>query len=146
MISILENVPIFAGLDSQALELLLGHTTKQEFPQGAVIVREGEKSNSMFVIASGTVKVWKDFGTPNETVLATLGPKDFFGEMCIVDTLPRCATIQANEPASIVGISSMAFYSLYKTMPSQHSVLVLNIARDLCRRLRKLDSAFVAHH
>lgn len=146
MISILENVPIFAGLDSQALELLLAHTTEQEVPQNAVIVREGEKSNSMFVIASGTVKVCKDFGTPNEIVLATLGPKDFFGEMCVVDTLPRCATIQANEPACIFGISSMAFYSLYKTMPAQHSVLVLNIARDLCRRLRKLDSAFAAHH
>jgi len=146
VISILENVPIFAGLDSQALELLLAHTKEQEVLQGDVIVREGEKSNSMFVIATGSVKVCKDFGMPSEIVLATLGPKDFFGEMCIVDTLPRCATIQANEPSRIVGISAMAFYSLYKAMPAQHSVLVLNIARDLCRRLRKLDAVFGAHH
>ena len=146
MISILENVPIFAGLDTQALELLLEHTTEQEYPQGAVIVREGDKSNSMFVIASGSVKVCKDFGGPGEVVLATLGPKNFFGEMCIVDTLPRCATIQANEASTIFSISSMAFYSLYKTVPSQHSVLVLNIARDLSRRLRNLDEIFAAHH
>lgn len=146
VIAILENVPIFAGLHTQALELLLEHTKEQDYPQGDVIVREGEKSNSMFVIASGSVKVCKDFGAPDEIVLATLGPKDFFGEMCIVDTLPRCATIQANEPSTIFGISSMAFYSLYKTMPSQHSVLVLNIARDLSRRLRNLDAIFAAHH
>jgi CRP-like cAMP-binding protein len=79
-------------------------------------------------------------------MLATLGPKDFFGEMCIVDTLPRCATIQANEPSRVIGISSMAFYTLYKTMPAQHSVLVVNIARDLSRRLRALDTIFAAHH
>ena len=146
VITILENVPIFAGLDTPALELLLEHTTEQQYPQGAVIVREGDKSNSMYVIASGSVKVYKDFGAVSEVVLATLGPKNFFGEMCIVDTLPRCATIQANEPATIFGISSMAFYNLYKTMPSQHSVLVLNIARDLSRRLRNLDAIFAGHH
>src|SRR5262249_2306151 len=118
VITILENVPIFAGLNAEALELLLGHTTEQKHHEGGVSVGEGGKSNSMFVIASGSVKVCKNFGTPEEVTLATLGPKDFFGEMCIVDTLPRCATIQANEPCDIVGISAMAFYKLYKTMPS----------------------------
>jgi CRP-like cAMP-binding protein len=146
VITILENVPIFAGLQTQALQLLLEHTVEQEYPPGDVIVREGEKSNSMFVIASGSVKVCKDFGTPGEIVLATLGPKNFFGEMCIIDTLPRCATIQTNEPSTVFDISSRAFYHLYKAMPSQHSILVTNIARDLCRRLRHLDELFAAHH
>ena len=146
MIAVLENVPIFAGLETQALQLLLEHAKEQEYPEGGVIVREGEKSNSMFVIASGRVRVCKDFGTANEIELATLGPKDFFGEMCIVDTLPRCATIQAHETSRIVDISSAAFYHLYKTMPSQHSILVVNIARDLSRRLRALDALFAARH
>jgi CRP-like cAMP-binding protein len=146
VMALLQNVPIFAGLESPALELLLDHTTEQEFDPGGVIVREGDKSHSMFVIATGRVKVCKEFGTPGEIVLATLGPKDFFGEMCIVDTLPRCATIQAVEPARVIGISAMAFYKLYKSMPAQHSVLVVNIARDLSRRLRKLDEAFAGHH
>ena len=142
----LENVPIFAGLDGQALQLLLEHTKELGYPEGGVIVREGETSNSMFVISIGKVRVCKNFGAANEVELATLGPKDFFGEMCIVDTLPRCATIQAREPATVFSISSMAFYRLYKSMPSQHSVLVLNIARDLSRRLRNLDALFAARH
>lgn len=146
MTALLENVPIFAGLDSDALHLLLEHTKEEEHPEGGLIVREGEKSNSMFVIASGKVRVCKNFGAPEEIELATLGPKEFFGEMCIVDTLPRCATIQAREPSTVFSISSMAFYRLYKTMPAQHSILVLNIARDLSRRLRNLDALFAARH
>jgi len=142
----LENVPIFAGLDSQALHLLLEHTREQDYPEGGVIIREGDKSNSMFVIATGRVRVCKHFGAPEEIELAILGPKEFFGEMCIVDTLPRCATIEAKEPVTVFSISSMAFYRLYKTMPSQHSILVLNIARDLSRRLRNLDALFAARH
>ena len=142
----LENVPIFAGLDNQALQLLLEHTREQDYPEGELIIQEGEKSNSMFVIGSGRVRVCKNFGAANEIEIATLGPKEFFGEMCIVDTLPRCATIQAREPSTVFGISSMAFYRLYKSMPSQHSVLVLNIARDLSRRLRHLDALFAARH
>jgi CRP/FNR family transcriptional regulator, cyclic AMP receptor protein len=144
--SLLENVPIFAGLDGQSLQLLLEHTVEQNHTGGEVIVKEGEKSSSMFVIASGMVRVCKNFGLPGEIELATLGPKEFFGEMCIVDTLPRCATIQAREPSTVFSISSMAFYRLYKTMPAQHSILVLNIARDLSRRLRNLDALFAARH
>jgi len=146
MITLLENVPIFAGLDCNALNLLLEHGREQEYPEGGVIVQEGEKSNSMFVIASGRVRVCKNFGAPDEVELAIVGPRDFFGEMCIVDTLPRCATIQAREPSTVCGISSMAFYRLYKAQPSQHSILVLNIARDLSRRLRNLDAQFAARH
>jgi CRP/FNR family cyclic AMP-dependent transcriptional regulator len=142
----LENVPIFAGLDGHALHLLLEHTSEQDHPEGGLIVQEGEKSNSMFVIASGRVRVCKNFGETGEIELATLGAKEFFGEMCIVDTLPRCATIQAKEPSTVFSISSMAFYRLYKTMHTQHSILVLNIARDLSRRLRNLDALFAARH
>ena len=143
---LLENVPIFAGLDGPALRLLLEHTKEQNYLEGGLIVQEGETSNSMFVIGTGKVRVCKNFNAPNEIELATLGPKDFFGEMCIVDTQPRCATIQAREPATVFSISAMAFYRLYKSMPSQHSILVLNIARDLSRRLRNLDARFAAQH
>ena len=146
VIALLENIPIFAGLANDALQLLLEHTKGQDFPEAELIVREGDKSSSMFVIASGQVRVCKNFGTANEVELATLGPKDFFGEMCIVDTLPRCATIQARTQSTVFSISSMAFYRLYKTLPSQHSILVLNIARDLSRRLRNVDALFAARH
>jgi CRP-like cAMP-binding protein len=64
--------------------------------------------------------------------------------MCILETLPRAATVRAFEATSLDALSSMAFYELYRAMPEQYSILVLNIARDLSRRLRRLDEIYAA--
>jgi CRP-like cAMP-binding protein len=146
VIKLLRGVPIFAGLEERALELLLEHTTLEKYPEGGVIVREGEISNVLYIIGDGSVRLFKHFGGDNQVELVTLHSKDFFGEMCILDTLPRSATIQAASPTTVYTISSTAFHHLYQKMPAQHSILLLNIARDLSRRLRAVDELFAARH
>jgi CRP/FNR family cyclic AMP-dependent transcriptional regulator len=146
VIALLQSVPIFAGLEQKALGLLLEHTKEQEFPENGVIACEGETCNKLFVIGSGSVRLFKNFGKAGQVELATLGSKDFFGESCILDTLPRMATIQAASPTTLFTISSMAFYHLYQNMPAQHCILLLNIARDLSRRIRAMDAIFAARH
>ena len=76
--------------------------------------------------------------------MAVLGPGEFFGEMCILETLPRAATGKSAGPATVVSVASTAFYHLFEKMPKQHSILLLNLARDLSRRLRHLDEVFAA--
>ncbi len=146
MISLLEDVPIFAGLQPEALELLLEHASKRDYAGNEVVVREGDASNLLFLIGTGFVRVLKNFGEPNQLELTTLRAKDFFGEMCIIDTLPRMATVVTGAPSTLFSISSMAFHRLYQKMPAQHSILILNIARDLARRLRRIDEVFAASH
>jgi CRP/FNR family transcriptional regulator, cyclic AMP receptor protein len=140
------NMSIFAGLDDQALGIFLEHAKRMEVPAGAVIAREGEANNCMYLIETGEVCIVKGDDTPHPVTLAALGPGDFFGEMCILESQPRSATGKAASPATIVSVSSSAFYHLYQKMPKQHSVLLLNIARDLSRRLRHLDEVFAARH
>ncbi len=142
----LQNVPILAGLEEAALNLLWERTTETKTSAGSVIVREGDVGNRFFLIGQGSVRVCKRFGEPNEVELARLGPGDFFGEMCILETLPRSATVQAVSDTTLHSMTSMAFYHLYQAMPGQYSILVLNIARDLSRRLRHLDEIFAARH
>jgi CRP-like cAMP-binding protein len=76
--------------------------------------------------------------------IARLGAGDFFGEMCILETLPRAATVETVTESLLSSLSSINFYQFYQAMPEQYSILLLNIARDLSRRLRKLDDAFAA--
>jgi len=140
----LAGVPIFAGLTDEAQALLFRRAEVAQFSAGATIVAEGETGSKFFLIKSGAVRVVKHFGTPEETLLARLGPRDFFGEMCILETLPRAATVQATETTELIALPSTAFYQLYKSCADQYSILVLNIARDLSRRLRKLDEAYAA--
>lgn len=142
----LKNVPIFAGLEEAAINLLWERAVETRVPAGSAIVREGEIGNRFFLVGKGSVTVCKHCGQPIEIELARLGVGDFFGEMCILETLPRAATVLAVTDATLYSLTSMAFYHLYEVMPGQYSILVLNIARDLSRRLRHLDDVFAARH
>src|SRR6266436_1747550 len=95
MRAMLQIVRILAGLNEAALSLLWERAVESKTPAGGVIVREGETGNRFFLVAEGTVRVCRGFGGPNEVELAKLEARDFFGEMCILETLPRSATVQA---------------------------------------------------
>lgn len=146
MTSNLSHVPIFAGLDDKALEVFLERSTRKTVGSGELLAREGEANNCMFIIEDGEVQIIKNLNSPKPVPLATLGPGEFFGEMCILETLPRSASAKATRETAVVSISSISFFHLYQKMPAQYSILVLNIARDLSRRLRRLDEAFAARH
>jgi CRP-like cAMP-binding protein len=139
---IFEKIPIFAGLNTVAIDLLLDEAEEVSVPAGSVIVSEGEAGHQMYVIAAGMVRVCKRFDRADEVELARLRAGNFFGEMCILETLPRAATVQAVPATRLYTLSSQTFYHLFKTMPDQYSLLLLNIARDLSRRLRHLDDLY----
>lgn len=142
----LQNVPILAGLDESALNMLWQSAVESKAAPGTVIVREGDVGNRFFLVGEGLVRVCKHLGLPHEVELARFSPGDFFGEMCILETLPRCATVQAVIDTTVYSLTSLNFYHLYQAMPAQYSILVVNIARDLSRRLRHLDEVFAAKH
>lgn len=141
-----QGVPIFAGLSEEALELLVARAKETTVASGACVVREGERGNRFFIIASGEVRVCKGAGAPAEVELARLGRGEFFGEMCILETLPRSASVLAVADSRLFSLSSLDFLHLYNTLPGQYGILVLNLARDLSRRLRRLDEVFAARH
>src|SRR5438552_12426053 len=121
MLPMLPNVPIFAGLDGSALDLVWQRANEAHVAAGTLIVREGEPGNRFYLIGEGTVRVCKHLGEPGETELARLGPNDFFGEMCILETLPRCASVQSLTNVRLCSITSLTFLHLYEVMPSQYS-------------------------
>lgn len=146
MNALIQGVPIFAGLSPDALEIFTARMKEITAPPGAVILSEGESSRTFYLIGQGAVRVCKHFGQPAEVELARLGSGEFFGEMCILETLPRSATVQTVEPSTFLTLSSMDFLHLYNQMPREYGILVLNLARDLSRRLRRLDEVFAARH
>ena len=93
----LESIPIFAGLETSALALIADAVEQTFFHAGETIVGEAEAGNRMFIVQTGRVEVVKNLGTMRETALAVLGPKEFFGEMCIIECLTRCASVRAIE-------------------------------------------------
>jgi CRP-like cAMP-binding protein len=141
----LPPVRVLNGLAAETLKLLSAEARREIAEPGSLIVREGESGNRMFLIETGSARVFKRVDD-REVQLAVLGPGDCFGEGCILTTLPRVASVEAVTETVLYALSSMAFYRLYQQKPEQYSILVLNIARELSRRLRQLDESFAGCH
>jgi CRP/FNR family cyclic AMP-dependent transcriptional regulator len=142
--SFLRRLPVLAGLDAPAMAFLAGTMQQEHFAAGTVILHEGEAGNRMFLLQSGRVRVVKAAGQPHEAVLTELGPGEFFGEMSLVESVARSASVVAVEDTAAFTLRGVDFYHLYKQRPDQYGIVMLNIARDLARRLRALDERFAA--
>jgi CRP-like cAMP-binding protein len=140
----LSGVRIFAGLSPAALELLEAQAQRSVVKPLEIVVREGDPGDRMFLIRSGEVRACTNFGKETEVELARLGQGDCFGEMCILDTLPRSATVQATRETRLFSLHSVTLYALHVQHPQQFTVMLLNLARELSRRLRALDKSFAA--
>jgi CRP/FNR family cyclic AMP-dependent transcriptional regulator len=140
----LKAIPIFAGLSAAALKEIANAVKEAAFRSGDIIVREGEPGNRMFIIGSGSVEIVKYLDQPRETVLAVLRPRDFLGEMSIIDCIARSASVRAVEETSLFALKGIDLYHLFQDRPDQYAIIILNIARDISRRLRAIDEKFAA--
>ena len=140
----LHRLPVMAGLDEAALQYLGALAAEEHSAAGDTILREGDPGDRVFFICSGRVRIVKDHGAAEPVVLAEMGPGDYFGEMSLVESVARSASVVAVESTCVFTLKSVNFYKLYRQHPDQYGIVVLNIARDLARRLRRLDEKFVA--
>jgi len=113
-------------------------------PPGKVIVREGELSNAFYVLEEGAVEIIKHLDSSEPFLLAVLEAGDFFGEMSFLECQARSASVRAKEQSTLHLIRSTDLLKLFRKDPAQYAIIILNIARDLSRRLHALDEAFVA--
>jgi CRP-like cAMP-binding protein len=111
-------------------ETMLG----KAYPDGATIIRQGDPGDCMFVVQSGTVEVVREEdGTT--TVLAELGPNDFFGEMSLFEHQNRSATVRAKRDARVLTVDRKTLFRRIQNDPS----LALNLLRTMSHRIRELD-------
>jgi CRP/FNR family cyclic AMP-dependent transcriptional regulator len=135
----LRNIGLFGALSDDVLEYLATLLTVETPPVGATLFREGEDANAMFVVISGEVEVLKKSKRHMEARVAVLGPGDWFGEMSLVDIQPRSATVRALAPSRLLRISSADLDALYRHDLRSYAIIILNLARELSRRLRVAD-------
>ncbi|MDR2246445.1 MAG: cyclic nucleotide-binding domain-containing protein, partial [Treponema sp.] len=98
------------------------------------IIVEGEPNDKIRFILDGRVAVMK-----NNVTLIEFKTGDAFGEMEVLDVMPSAATNVALEPTRVMSISNRALRSIYKTDIKAFSLMLMNLARDLSRRLRKMN-------
>jgi CRP/FNR family cyclic AMP-dependent transcriptional regulator len=127
----LKKVPIFAKLEDKHLKQLAAIMVPRKFGAGEVVVKEGDAGAGVFVISSGKVEVVKGDGS----VLNTLGPGDFFGEMSLFEGFPRSATVRALEETECLAMTRWDF----RAELSQHAEIAVAVLETVVRRLREAD-------
>jgi len=135
----LRNIGLFGALSDDVIAHLASTLSVQAPEAGQIVFREGDDANAMFVVMSGEMEVLKKSKRATESRVALLGPGDWFGEMSIVDIQPRSATVRALAPSRLLRISAADLDALYRYDLRSYSLIVLNLARELSRRLRVAD-------
>ncbi len=138
----MRRVALFEGLSDDAIAHLAVCAAERGFKVREIIVREGEPGSEMFIIGTGTLEVTKGLGHPDESVLASLGTGGFFGEMCLVESVQRSASVRAASDGVLYALTAKDLAGLFKEQPAQFGLLMLNLARDLSRRLRAMNEHF----
>lgn len=133
---VLAQVPLFAGLELEALEALHALAFTRTFQQGEAIVEEGRTGNGAYVILNGRVEVVRAEGTPRAQVLATFGPGDPFGELALLGEWKRTATVRAIEETTCLGIDRWLFLAYLEREPK----VALKLLQFVADRLVQTDA------
>ena len=139
----LAQIPIFGGLPEPVLARIVDVTRVIGVPAGALVFAEGEPARSMYIVREGELEICKRARNGAEFCLAVLQRGDCVGEMSLIDIQPRSATARALADATLCVLDQQAIAKLYQTDLEVYTLLVLNIAREISRRLRRADQILV---
>ena len=132
---ILKSVPLFSSFTDLQLSQLLSCVQHRSYPRNAFILRAGEETDALYIILSGRVKVLIPDEEGHEVILSMIGPHEFFGEMGLLDELPRSASVETLEACEMLRLSKAGFTGILK----DNFELAMLIIRNLVRRLRDAD-------
>jgi CRP-like cAMP-binding protein len=138
-VSLLKNASVFASLSDRALEVIEADARIVTVAPGDFFFRQGEQGNLMYILKTGHCRIhisWSD----REVQLGRVGPGDCFGEIALIDSAPRSASVQADTLCTAIGISKLNLSNLKRIDVAEYATVQENLARELCRRLRIADA------
>ena len=131
----LRNVSLFATLNEKDMEVISKIIFINTYAKGEVVFQEGEKGDSLYIILKGQVKVCLYDEDGREYILAAIGKDGFFGELALIDELPRSANAITLENSELLIIRRHDFTRLLMENP----MITIAILKVLSRRLREAD-------
>jgi CRP-like cAMP-binding protein len=130
----LQKYSLFGGLLIEQIAGILSFMEQKTFQAGEAVISEGKNNDRVYFILEGKVEISKD-----KVVLAEMGEGDAFGEMEIIEVMPTAATITALTRVSIISLSNKNLHKIYKSDIGAFAMIIMNLARDISRRLRRMD-------
>jgi CRP/FNR family transcriptional regulator, cyclic AMP receptor protein len=125
-VELMRRVPLFAACSKRDLAAIAGIADELDLPPAKVLIREGERGREFFVLAEGDVEVRME-----GRVIATLHEGSFFGEMALVSSAPRNATVTAKTPVKVLVVTERAFSRLLRESPEIRDKVLHTVSERL---------------
>jgi CRP-like cAMP-binding protein len=133
------GTPFFGGLSDASLDFLISMLVERRFDAGSTVFAEGEPGRSMFIVHGGELAVSRRLESGHVIRMTNLAAGDFFGEMTLIEMQNRSATVVAQSPTMLYELTAQKLYACYKSDITAYVMVIQNINRELCRRLRRAD-------
>ena len=134
-VGLLQSVPVFSALGVDELDQVARVAVPRQFEAGEVVFREGDQSDTCYVIRSGRVRAIREHQDGRTITLANFGPGDFFGELAMFDDERRSASVEALDRTEVVGILGGDMRRLLR----EHPDISVKLLAALGRRLRETN-------
>lgn len=136
------ELALFGGLPEAGRKIFCDMVEFEDVAAGEVVFHEGDPASAIYVVVEGRVGVFKAH-PDGERHLVDLNPGDFFGEMSFLDMQPRAGTVKSMEATMLWRWPYHAIREVYEADLKSYTLLVMNIAREVSRRLRRADEIIV---
>jgi len=146
-LNFLQSHSLFGGIPDSELEKIRELLLERHFPEGSDIIREGEAGGDLYLIWKGSVEVLKKDPEDPDALpvrLAILNEGESFGDMELIDIQPSVATVRTREETITLILTNGDLYSIERSNLQTFTMIIMNLARDISRRLRTMD-AIAAH-
>jgi CRP/FNR family transcriptional regulator len=131
VVELLGRVPVFSTLEQADLERIAQLAVPRGFEPGQAVFREGDASDTCYVVREGHARAIRTHGDGRTITLATFGPGDIFGELAMFEDERRSATVEAIEPISVVAVLGPDMRRLMIEHPEISTRLVIALGRRL---------------
>ena len=130
----LKTLPLFDQLGEEEICSLSSRVSLKTYPKNTILVSEGDETDSLFIIDTGKVKIYLSDEEGKEVIINILEDGDYFGEVALLDSKPRSASVMTLEEGRLWLISKKDF----ETWLLQYPQIALLLLRDISKRLRLL--------
>jgi CRP-like cAMP-binding protein len=135
VVELLGRVPAFATLEEGDLERIAHVAVPREFAPGETVFREGDASDTCYVVRDGHARAIRSHADGRTITLATFGPGDIFGELAMFEDERRSATVEAIETTRVVGVLGPDM----RRLMGEHPEIATRLVIALGRRLREMN-------
>ncbi|MEA2140541.1 MAG: family transcriptional regulator, cyclic receptor protein [Solirubrobacteraceae bacterium] len=135
VVELLAGVPVFSTLEREDLQRIAQFAVPREFEPGEVVFREGDASDTCYVVSDGRARAIRSHTDGRTLTLATFGPGDFFGELALFEDERRSATVEAIERTGVVAVLGPDM----RRLMAEHAEISARLVIALGRRLRETN-------